>query len=115
MPPRNLHSTEVYSDYIVVAWEPPESDGGEPIIRYTIERRQADKKSWTKVGDTEPDTLTIKATKLTEGNKYHFRVVAENSIGVSEPCETKEPITAKLPFGEVYKISFELSLCCSYA
>ena len=43
--------------------------------------------------------LKAKATKLTEGHKYHFRVVAENSIGVSNPCETDEPITAKLPFG----------------
>ena len=52
------------------------------------------------VGDTKADTLTIKATKLTEGHKYFFRVVAENEIGVSDPCTTDDPITAKLPFGE---------------
>jgi hypothetical protein len=51
------------------------------------------------VGDTQADTLTIKATKLTEGHKYLFRVVAENEMGVSDPCTTDEPITAKLPFG----------------
>ena len=43
--------------------------------------------------------LKAKATKLTEGHKYIFRVVAENSIGTSDPCET-EQITAKLPFGD---------------
>lgn len=51
------------------------------------------------VGDTDAKTLTIKATKLTENNKYYFRVVAENEVGVSDPCTTDEPITAKLPFG----------------
>ena len=52
------------------------------------------------MGETDANTLTIKATKLTENNQYHFRVVAENEVGVSDPCETDEPITAKLPFGE---------------
>ena len=57
----------------------------------------------TQVAEVAPGKeLKAKATKLTEGHKYHFRVVAENSVGVSEPCETDDPITAKLPFGEYF-------------
>ena len=44
--------------------------------------------------------MTVKADKLTEGHKYLFNVVAENCIGVSEPCETDSPTEAKLPFGK---------------
>ena len=51
------------------------------------------------VGETNENTLTIKASKLTEGQQYELRVFAENSIGQGPPC-TSEPITAKLPFGE---------------
>ena len=102
LPPRNIHAVEIYADFIVVAWEVPESDGGEPIIKYTVERRTAEKAAWVKVDSTATDTLTLKATKLIEETKYLFRVVAENSIGVSEPCEMKEPVTAKLPYGIVH-------------
>ena len=52
------------------------------------------------MGTTEADLLTIKADKLMEGEEYYFRVVAENAIGVSEPCEMSQPVTAKLPFGK---------------
>ncbi len=38
--------------------------------------------------------------KLYEGNEYKFRVSAENRVGVSDPCETKELVKCKLPYGE---------------
>jgi titin len=100
----------------VVAWEVPESDGGSPITKYKVEPRGTTKNSWIVVGTTKPDTLTIKATKLTEGHEYDFRVVAENDIGVSDPCQTEAPIMAKLPFGWYFqiivcKIIFYIRLC----
>ena len=99
-PPRNLHPTEYYSDFITVAWDVPEDDGGEPITGYKVERRSKERNTWTLVGKTDAKTLTIKATKLTEGHHYDFRVVAENSIGESDPCMTDQPVEAKLPFGK---------------
>ncbi len=52
------------------------------------------------VGEVAPGKeLKAQASKLTEGHQYVFRAVAENSVGISDPCET-QPITAKLPFGE---------------
>ena len=85
----------------MVAWETPEDDGGDAITGYKVEKRDAKKNTWTKVGDTDANTLTIKATKLMEGHEYYFRVVAENAIGVSDPCEMDEPVTAKLPYGKL--------------
>ena len=89
-----------YRDFIVVAWEVPESDGGSPITQYKVEPRSTTKNSWIIEGTTKADTLTIKASKLTERHEYDFWVVAENDIGVSNPCQTEAPFIAKLPFGE---------------
>lgn len=75
-------------------------------MHYVVERRNANKQAWIKVGQTDAQTLQITATKLTEDNDYFFRVFAENSIGISEPCTTDEPIRAKLPFGEFPSLHF---------
>ena len=36
--------------------------------------------------------------KLQKGQSYQFRVLAENRVGLSEPCEMKEPVVAKGKF-----------------
>ncbi len=37
-PPRNLRVTDVSKDYISLAWDVPEFDGGSPIKGYNIEK-----------------------------------------------------------------------------
>jgi titin len=32
-----------------LAWQPPEADGGSPILEYIVERREVNKKAWQKV------------------------------------------------------------------
>lgn len=76
-----------------------------------VERRNVEKQSWILVGETEASTMTITARKLTEGHQYLFRVTAENIIGVSEPCVTDEPITAKLPFGQCIDFTYTQPYC----
>jgi titin len=34
-----------------LAWQPPEADGGSPILEYIVERREVNKKAWQKVCD----------------------------------------------------------------
>ena len=97
-PPQNLRVTEVYKDFITVTWDIPESDGGSPITGYLVERKSSTKQTWIRVGETDAKTLTIKATKLTEGHEYLFKAYAINEIGQSDPAETPEPTMAKLPF-----------------
>ena len=87
-------------DYVVVTWDAPEDDGGSPITGYKLEKRDAKKSSYISAGSTE--TTELKITKLIEGNEYFIKVMAENSIGVSDPVETEEPIKARLPFGEIW-------------
>ena len=97
-PPREFHPTASGVDFADLAWAVPESDGGQPITEYVVERRDVTKSAYVRVGVTKADTLVIKATKLTEKSQYLFRVAAVNSAGQSEWAELKEPVTAKQPF-----------------
>jgi len=97
-PPRNFHVTSFDKDFVDLKWEVPETDGGEPITEYLVEKRDVKKTAFVSQGKTNAETLNIKATKLIEGTRYMFRVFAVNSIGQSEPTELAEPVTAKVPF-----------------
>lgn len=88
------------AEAIGLRWLPPADNGGGDILRYIVEKRDATRRSWQKVGETK--NLEITADKLVEGNQYFFRVFAENEYGVSEPVELPEPVTAKNQFGELF-------------
>ena len=53
------------------------------------------------VGHVDSSTTQLKATRLFEGTDYMFRVFAENPAGLSSPCLTERPITARLPYGQL--------------
>ena len=99
-PPRNLRVVDVYKDFITVAWDAPETDGGAPLTGFTVEKADAKRKTFTNAGSTDAATLKFKVGKLSEGNEYLIRVFAENAIGQSDPVTLSDPVTAKLPFGE---------------
>ena len=112
--------TSHWSDSITIAWDAPASDGGKPVTSYIVERRDAKRSNWVKIGTTDAEQLSFKAANLFEGSSYYFRLVfdasrkwciifqlsaalfrvfAENSIGVSEPIETTQSQKAQLPYG----------------
>lgn len=94
-PVRNLGPDEITPESVHLTWKEPEDNGGSEITGYIIERRDANRQTYNKIGQVK--TLEYTATKLVEGNAYVFRVIAENEVGQSEPVETKS-ITAKYGF-----------------
>ena len=50
-PPRNFRATEVNKDYIVIAWDEPETDGGCPITEYKVEKCDAEKQAFFSAGN----------------------------------------------------------------
>uniref|UniRef100_A0A8B9E941 Titin n=1 Tax=Anser cygnoides TaxID=8845 RepID=A0A8B9E941_ANSCY len=66
---------EISSDFVTFSWQPPLNDGGVPIMIRTI----------------------FKATRLTTGVEYQFRVKAQNRYGIG-PAITSESVVANYPF-----------------
>jgi len=93
---------ETSKEFVVVAWDAPESDGGSPITKYKVEKRDATRAAYIQAEEVDGKTLKAKVTKLTEGNKYFFQVAAENEVGLSDWTETTEPVEAKMPFGIIF-------------
>ncbi|KJH43663.1 fibronectin type III domain protein [Dictyocaulus viviparus] len=88
---------DITKDSCSLRWNPPEDNGGSPIINYIVEK-QEDGGRWVPCGET--DDTNLKVGKLNEGHEYKFRVKAVNRQGVSSPLEMDHAIVAKNPFDE---------------
>ena len=75
-------------------WNRPESDGGSPITGYIIERKEANKKAWQKIAQTEASVYECEVTGMKKGVSYYFRVMAINEVGQGPPLQLDEPLTA---------------------
>ncbi|KAH9498303.1 hypothetical protein Btru_006488 [Bulinus truncatus] len=91
--------SELTKESCMLTWKPPKDDGGCDLTAYIVERRDAKKTVWTKMATLDGVTLDYRAAGLVEGNSYHFRIIAENEVGQSEPLETSSPVTPKSQFG----------------
>jgi titin len=92
-----LKPVEVTPESCVLNWDTPEDNGGCDIRNYIVERRDANRQSYNKIGTTKE--LKFTDTKLVEGRGYVYRVSAENEVGVGEPAESKT-VTAKYGFSK---------------
>lgn len=66
--------------------------------RYVVERRQASRSTWLKVGEAPADSTTFTDGQVEQGKKYAFRVRAVSSEGAGEALESAEVLVA--PEGE---------------
>lgn len=83
---------------VTIEWKPPLDDGGLPLTKYAIERREGDVDSWVKVADVDRDVDTYCVQRLNENSEYMFRVMAQNPIGCSDALESG-PIIIKTALG----------------
>uniref|UniRef100_A0AC35U477 Twitchin n=1 Tax=Rhabditophanes sp. KR3021 TaxID=114890 RepID=A0AC35U477_9BILA len=79
--------TDFDRDRIDIAWEKPETDGGNPIKEYIVERREKGSSLWVEAGKTKGDETQFSSTNLRPGIEYEFRVVALNDAGYSDPSD----------------------------
>jgi titin len=93
MPPENLKCDDITSSSCKLSWSPPKDDGNSPITAYYIEKYDPKYATWIRLDKTSLCEHFV--DKLNKGQSYQFRIIAENRIGLSDPCEMKEPIVAR--------------------
>ncbi|CAF4753344.1 unnamed protein product, partial [Rotaria magnacalcarata] len=85
-------------DHVDLEWQPPAEDGGAPVEKYVIERREKGRESWQKGAEIDGQQCRGACGGLTEDKEYEFRVVAVNKAGPSEPSEPSRAVIAKPRF-----------------
>ncbi len=92
-----MRIVETLAESVSLTWDAPAKDGGTPITGYVVERRTG--KHWIPA-KVKVTATSFTVTELSEGNKYEFRVVAENKMGQSKPSEPTAPVIVKNPFSK---------------
>uniref|UniRef100_A0A8C0J1C7 Titin n=1 Tax=Chelonoidis abingdonii TaxID=106734 RepID=A0A8C0J1C7_CHEAB len=96
-PPKSLEITSVTKDSMTLCWARPDSDGGNEISGYIIERHEKNSLRWIRVNKKPVYDLRVKSLGLREGCEYEYRVYAENAAGLSLPSDTSPLIRAEDP------------------
>ncbi|CAB4063293.1 unnamed protein product [Lepeophtheirus salmonis] len=103
-PPINVEPTDWDIMRVDLQWEPPEWDGGSPVLQYLIECREQFSTQWvkchlTKNNGTKTSITEVQITEGLEENKsYEFRIKAINKAGEGVPSEPTKLITCKSRF-----------------
>lgn len=95
-PPKAIKVDAVTSDSITLSWSPPDYDGGCSISNYIVEKRDTNTQEWQMVASNIARTC-FKASRLTHGSEYQFRIYAVNRYGKSTYLDSPA-ITAQYTF-----------------
>ncbi|XP_016067059.1 PREDICTED: immunoglobulin-like and fibronectin type III domain-containing protein 1 [Miniopterus natalensis] len=79
---------------VSLSWRPPRDDGGRAVEHYIVERRQAGRSTWLKVGEPPAGSTSFTDAQVEQGKKYAFRVRAVTSEGPGEALESEEVLVA---------------------
>merc|ERR1712157_541613 len=88
--PMHVRPATVVKDFIQVAWNKPQDDGGSLVTEYIVEKRDMSMYAWLPCGRTEK--LSMEVTNVLETQTYMFRVSAVNAQGRSKWGESQTVI-----------------------
>ncbi|XP_030586888.1 M-protein, striated muscle isoform X2 [Archocentrus centrarchus] len=92
--PMSIKAYDVNSDYVLVAWKPPNTVNEPPITGYFVDRCEAGTDTWVQCNDAPVKICKYPVHGLKVGHSYHFRVRAVNSSGISRPSRKSDKVTA---------------------
>ena len=105
--PESFKVVSITEQTVDLRWQPPSDDGGSLISNYVLERRDPGRSIWHK--DSVAEECDLVAIGLTEGQKYSFRVAAQNSVGVGDFTELLKPVVPKSQYGEIFYLFLSIS------
>lgn len=76
--------------FVELSWQPPEHDGGSPIIGYILERMDVAGRTWMPINKVPISDTKFKVNNLFEDIPYRIRVRAVNDEGIGEPSPETE-------------------------
>uniref|UniRef100_A0A8C0WNT2 Immunoglobulin-like and fibronectin type III domain-containing protein 1 n=1 Tax=Castor canadensis TaxID=51338 RepID=A0A8C0WNT2_CASCN len=79
---------------VYLHWRHPRDDGGRAVEHYMVERRQAGRSTWLKVGEPRAGSTTFTDAGVEQGRKCAFRVRAVTSEGAGDALESEEVLVA---------------------
>nr|XP_043872078.1 myomesin-2-like [Solea senegalensis] len=92
--PMSVKAYDINSDYVLVAWKPPNTVNEAPITGYFVDRCEAGSDAWVQCNDSPVKVCKYPVHGLSVGRSYHFRVRAVNSAGISRPSRKSDKVTA---------------------
>lgn len=100
--PQNFKVTDTSPKSISLAWTTPAFDGGSPLLGYLVTMATGSDTTYKELASLTSTSLNYKADRLTQGESYSFKLLAENLAGISDPAMLPGPVVAKFPFGTSY-------------
>uniref|UniRef100_A0A7N6C0P0 Myomesin 2a n=1 Tax=Anabas testudineus TaxID=64144 RepID=A0A7N6C0P0_ANATE len=92
--PMSVKAYDINSDYVLVAWKPPNTVNEAPITGYFVDRCEVGSDSWIQCNDAPVKVCKYPVHGLSLGRSYHFRVRAVNSAGISRASRKSDKVTA---------------------
>ncbi|XP_038567700.1 M-protein, striated muscle isoform X3 [Micropterus salmoides] len=92
--PMSVKAYDINSDYVLVAWKPPNTVNEAAITGYFVDRCEAGSDTWVQCNDAPVKVCKYPVHGLKVGHSYHFRVRAVNSAGISRPSRKSDKVTA---------------------
>uniref|UniRef100_A0A3B3UZF3 Myomesin 2a n=1 Tax=Poecilia latipinna TaxID=48699 RepID=A0A3B3UZF3_9TELE len=92
--PMSVKAYDVNSDYVLVAWKPPNTVNEAPITGYFVDRSVTGTDSWVQCNPAPVKVCKFPVSGLGVGHSYYFRVRAVNSAGISRPSRKSSKVTA---------------------
>lgn len=92
--PMSVKAYDINSDYVLVAWKPPNTVNEAPITGYFVDRRESGSETWVQCNDAPVKVCKYPVHGLSTGHSYHFRVRAVNSAGISRASRQSDKVTA---------------------
>lgn len=103
--PENVKVIDWGRNFVTLEWNPPQEDGGVPIEKYLIEKKEVHTSKYTrgtemilgklKPDEERPNVFSIKVPDLQEGNRYTFQIKAVNKAGAGPPSSATPPVECK--------------------